>query len=229
MALPPWSPSSLDTFVNCGKQYYHKYVAKDLPYEPPTVEQATGTAVHKAFEDYVNEDAELPPHLEMHKPFLDRLMARAGVHWCEERVALTKTMRPVTWHPKQEAPEPLFWRGVIDFRKVDAEDPRATIVDYKTGKPHQKFTQLSEYAIHTFLLFPNVELVDARFYWTQTMTVTRKVWARHEMDAIWADILPDLQQMKQAYATNTWQERPSGLCNGWCPVKKCQHWRPKRR
>ena len=35
-------------------------------------------------------------------------------------------------------------------------------------------------------------------------------------------------QYAQAFKTDTWQPRPSGLCNGWCPVKTCEFWQPKR-
>lgn len=220
----PWTPSSLDTFRNCGLQFYHKYVAKDLPREPQTPQQIYGDRVHKAFEDRLNEEKPLPADLTDHEPFLARLEARAGIHWCEEPVALRKDLTPCRFEDEDR-----WWRGKIDFRKVDAEDPRATLVDYKTGKPHDKWEQLAQYAIHTFQLFPNVEIVDAKFYWTQTMSVTRRVWSRAEMPELWDMVLPDLKQMALAFKSDTWQERPSGLCHGFCPVKDCQHWRPARR
>lgn len=224
MKPQPLTPSSLDTFKNCGLQFYHKYVAKDLPPEPQTPEQAYGDRVHKAFEDRLGEDKPLPADLAHHEAFLARLAARPGVFWVEEKVALGKDLQPCRYDDENR-----FWRGKIDFRCVDAQDPRAVIVDYKTGKPHNKWDQLSQYAIHTFALFPKINIVDAKFYWTQTGTVTRKVWGRDEVPQLWAELTPDLKQLALAYKSDTWQPRPSGLCKGWCPVKTCEHWEPPRR
>lgn len=222
--VPPITPSSLDCFVTCGLQYYHKYVAKDLPQEPPTPQQAYGDRVHKAFEHRLDDEKPLPPDLVQHEPFLARLEARAGVHWCEAEVALGKDLAPTRYDDPNR-----FWRGKIDFRKVDRDDPRAVIVDYKTGKPFDKWTQLGQYALHTFAQFPKVNLVDARFYWTQTATVTRKVWGREDISAIWALITPDLKQYTLAHKSDVWQARPSGLCYGYCSFKSCDHWHPPRR
>lgn len=224
MKPEPITPSSLSCFVDCGLQFYHKYVAKDLPREPQTPQQAYGDRVHKAFEDRLDSQKPLPPDLAVHEPFLARLEARPGVHWVEEKVAFRKDGSPCPYDDPTR-----FWRGKIDFRKVDRDDPRATLVDYKTGKPHDKWEQLGQYAIHTFALFPKVDIVDAKFYWTQTCSVTRKVWSRAEVPDLWAMILPDIKQLALAYKSDVWQERPSGLCHGYCPVRDCQHWRPPRR
>jgi hypothetical protein len=48
------------------------------------------------------------------------------------------------------------------------------------------------------------------------------------MDALWSKFVPDLRQYMEAFKTETWQARPSGLCNGWCPVTECEHWKPKK-
>lgn len=105
---------------------------------------------------------------------------------------------------------------------------RARLVTHNTGKPHDKWKQLGMFAIHTFLQFPTVDLVNAQFYWTKTATATKKVWSREDVPHLWSMFLPDLKQYAQAFKTDTWQERPSGLCNGWCSVTQCPHWRPKR-
>ena len=44
----PWSYTALSTFTNCPKQYYHKYVAKDVK-EVKSQQQIWGTSVHEAF------------------------------------------------------------------------------------------------------------------------------------------------------------------------------------
>ena len=221
----PWSPSSLDTFINCGRQYHGKYVEKRYPPEEKSEEQDYGSRVHLDFELRQANKKELPDDLLMHEEFMQRLEALPGEFFTEQKIALTKALVPVSWDWRKEE---IWYRGVIDYKKVDGESKRAWIVDYKTGKPHQKFKQLVSYALHTFISHPIIDLIDVRFYWTRDGTNTRKVWGRADIDMLWGMLLPDLQQYKQAFKTDTWQERPSGLCNGWCPDTLCKHWKPKR-
>lgn len=225
MARPaPFSFSSLDTFNNCPSQYYHKYVLKDVK-EERSIQMIEGENVHKAFESYINDPEvnPLPEQLKQHQPKLDNLLSRDGIFWCEERVGLDKKLQPCRW----DDPD-ILWRGIIDFRLVHNTERSALLADYKTGKPHQKWVQLGMFAIHTFALFPSVDLINAQFYWTKTMDTTKKVWSRADIESIWALFTGDLMQYKNAWKTNVWQERPSGLCRGWCPVKTCQHWQPRR-
>ena len=221
-----WTPSSLETFITCGRQYHGKYVENRYPEEPPSEQQDFGTKTHLAFELRQSEKKELPYELEMHEPFMARLEALPGEFFVEQKIALTKKLEPISWDWRKED---IWYKGVIDYKKVDEDSKRAWIVDYKTGRPHQKFKQLISYALHTFIAHPTIDLIDVRFYWTKDLSNTRKVWGRNEIDMLWGELAGDLQQFKQAYKTDTWQERPSGLCNGWCPDTACRHWKPKRR
>lgn len=227
MKPAPFTYSSLETFNNCPKQFYHKYVARDVQDEPGPA-QIYGTNVHAHFENYLNASGayELPPDVVKHKVKLDQLLAKDGVFWCEEEVALGKDLKACRY----DNPDRL-WRGKIDFRLVDPYEKSATLVDFKTGKQRIKWPQLAIYAIHTFTQFPNVEIINAQFYWTQLepdVATTKKVWGRAEIEQLWLMFVGDLKQYKEAFKTETWQMRPSGLCNGWCPVKTCQHWKPRR-
>ena len=226
MAKPlPFTFSSLDTFVNCPKQFYHKYVVKDVRDEPGEA-AVYGTDVHAHFESYLNASGTyaLPEHLTPHKVKLDALLAKDGVFWCEEKVALGRDLKPCRY----DDPDRL-WRGNIDFRLVNREEGYAHLVDYKTGKQRIKWPQLALYAIQTFAEYPEVNIVNAQFYWTQLGETTKKIWGRAEVGQLWLMFSGDLKQYIQAFKTGTWQERPSGLCYGWCPVKKCQHWKPKKQ
>lgn len=222
----PWSPSSLETFVTCGRQYHGKYVEKRYPPEEPSEQQTYGLETHKHFElRGENPDYVLPYHLLIHEPFMKKLDTLPGIVHVENKVALTKKLLAVGWshQPKEE----IWYRGVIDYLKVDPASKRAWIVDYKTGKPHAKFRQLISYALYVFIRYSMVDLIDVRFYWTRDGTTTRKVWGRAEIDALWGELIGDLKQYREAFKTDTWQERPSGLC-GWCPDTECKHWRPRR-
>lgn len=220
----PISPSALDTFVNCPRQYHHKYVLKDLPPEVKTPEQTYGEWVHKAFQQRLEEGLALPGELAHHEKHMRVLEDKPGMAFYEQRVGLTRKLQPCSWDMRDE----IWFRGIIDFNKVDRESRSACIDDYKTGKPHSKFSQLGLYAIWLFIMYPWVDLINAQFYWTRDGTVTKKIWGRADQDEIWALVLADLKQFSLAFKFDTWQERPSGLCHGWCPVKSCEHWKPKR-
>jgi hypothetical protein len=223
-APPPFTFSSLETFINCPKRYYHTYVIRDVKDEQGP-QQIYGTDVHAHFENYLNASGKypLPDNLLAHKPKLDNLLDKDGVFWCEQEVALDKKLQACRY----DDPDRL-WRGKIDFRLVDRHEKYATLVDFKTGKQRIKWPQLGIYAIHTFAQFPNVDIVNAQFYWTQNAETTKKVWSREELPQIWLMFVADLKQYRDAHKTDTWQERPSGLCRGWCPVTTCRHWQPKR-
>jgi hypothetical protein len=120
----------------------------------------------------------------------------------------------------------VWFRGVIDYVKI--HDGKALVLDYKTGKPHSKFGQLKLFAIHTFLAYPEVEVAEVKFYWTKTMSTTGERYHRDQMGDLWKHFIPNLRQYVEAFKTDTWQPRQSGLCNGWCPVKSCEFWKPRR-
>lgn len=228
MSTPlPFSFSSLDTFTNCPKQYHAKYVLKSVKDER-SPQMIYGEDVHKSFENRFMLGTPLPEHLEMHEKKVTDLLDKGGVFECEQRVGLTKRLEACDWkHPD------IFWRGIIDLKMIDRWDenkdhPIATLVDWKTGKPHKKWTQLAMFAIHTFIAHPEVSLVNAQFYWTKDGTTTKKVWGRAEQEELWGMFMGDLTQYRDAFKTDTWQERPSGLCYGWCPLKTCQHWKTKK-
>lgn len=223
MATPiPWSYTALDDFKNCPKAFYEKRVTKSVK-EEQGPHLIWGRDVHKKFEDYVASSGkvDLPIDLHQHKPKLDALIADPGIAMVETRFAFDKKAKPCEFFYRD-----VWCRGVIDYYKVHGET--AKLVDYKTGKPHSKFEQLALFALYIFAMYPHVNVVNVQFYWTTTNETTKKVYGRAEINDLWRIFIPDLKQYKEAFNTDTWQTRPSGLCNGWCPVTTCEHWKPKR-
>lgn len=221
MSIPAWSFSALADFKNCPRAYYEKRVIKSVR-EEESPQMAEGNRVHKAFEDRQKDGLVLPPDLEVHEPYMRKLEDRPGETFTERRVALNTRLKPCTFFAKD-----VWERGIIDYTKV--HEKRALIVDYKTGKPHTKPEQLALFALHVFYEHPEVQLADVRYYWTKTQSETRKVYGRSEIPEMWQMFTPDLKQYVEAFKTDTWQCRPSGLCYGWCPVTHCEHWKPKQR
>ena len=219
----PWSYSSLSDFVNCPFAFYRKRILKDVK-EVQGEAQIYGEQAHTSLELRQKQGTPLPPHLEAHEDFMKKLDKLPGDPQTELKAGLNRAVQPCTFFDKD-----VWWRGIIDWRKVDVATNYAKIVDYKTGKVHNKFEQLAMFAIHTFAEYPKVKLADVSFYWTTDGSTTRKVWSRDEIPQLWAMFVPDLKQYAQAFKTETWQCRPSGLCKGWCAVKDCTHWSPKRK
>jgi hypothetical protein len=220
----PWSPSSLEAFRNCPESYRHKYVLKDLPPEERSAEQVYGELVHEAFANRQRpEHTKLPADLANHEPFMQRLAVQPGWAFVEHKVALAKSLATCEWDDKN-----VWCRMIIDYLRVDAGDRIARIVDYKTGKQHNKFNQLIIYALWAFQEFGYVDTIECMFYWTKNCTTTRVIYGRNEIPELWGLLVGDLRQYREAFRSDTWQLRQSGLCAGWCPVIGCKYWRPKR-
>jgi len=121
----------------------------------------------------------------------------------------------------------VWWRGVIDYANYHSD--HALLVDYKTGKQHQKWEQLYMFAVYTFYARPDINDITLAFYWTQPKLHSAKLITRNELSELFSVFVPDLKQYAEAFKTDTWQPRPSGLCYGWCPVTDCEHWKPKKK
>lgn len=220
----PWSPSALETFKNCPEQYYHRYILKDLPPEERSAEQIYGESVHEVFADRQRpKHAKLPPALAVHEPFMQKLEAQPGWVFVEHKVALAKSLQSCEWDDKN-----IWCRMIIDYLRIDAASRQAWIVDYKTGRPHRKFNQLIIYALWVFNSFAYIDTVNVQFYWTKDRTTTDKTWERYDVPKLWNELVGDLRQYREAFRSNIWQMRPSGLCKGWCPVTNCRYWKPKQ-
>lgn len=217
----PWSYTALDDFVNCPRAYHAKRVAKTVK-EEKTEAIIWGEVVHKHFENRQKDGTKLPPELHEHEEFMERLERMPGVHHTERKIALDRKTQPCGFFDAD-----VWFRGVIDYSKM--HENIALLIDYKTGKPHSKFQQLKLFALHTFAENPAIDLVEVRFYWTKTCTTTGEIYRRNQIADLWATFVPNLKQYAQAFKTDTWQPRPSGLCNGWCPVKDCEFWKPRRK
>ena len=215
-----WSFSALSDFVNCPRQFYEKRVVKSIPFVE-TTEMLEGTRVHKAFEDRLADGVVLPPDLEAHEEYMMELQELVGKGYTERKVALNMDGKPCRYFGDR-----VWFRGVIDYSKIC--DDTALIVDYKTGKKRPKFDQMALSALHMFIEFDFLDTINTEFYWTKTRDTSAQTYKRADIDQMWAKFLPDLRQFVEAFQSDIWQPRESGLCHGWCPVRTCEFWRPKK-
>lgn len=211
-----WSHSALDAFVTCPRQYHEVKVLKSVV-EETSPQQEYGLYVHKEFEERQKwaEVQGLPEDLFEHEPIMRELSHQPGQHFTERKVGLNRKMEPCDFLAAD-----VWWRGIIDFSTISYQF--ATVVDYKTGRPHSKFRQLAENALWIFAAYPLVKEVNARYYWTKTRTTTGERFKRAQISALWAEIVPDLKLWVEAFKTDTWAPKRSGLCNAHCPVLDCE-------
>lgn len=218
----PVSHSSLDKFNTCPKQFFEIKVAKN--FKDSKGEAAIwGDYVHKEFEVYLRAKGahELPENLTAYKEYLDAILAQEGVLHVEHAMAVDAKLQPCTFFAAD-----VFLRGYADVLRIKGE--RAYILDHKTGKRKRNSKQMKMMALLCFLLFPAVMRIRVGFAWLQEKATDAEEFTRSDISALWQEFLPDIKQFRDAFWTDTWQPRQSGLCHGWCAVKTCEFWKPKR-
>lgn len=221
-----WSHSALSQFSNCPRQYHEIKVLKRVV-EPQGEAMIWGNRVHEAMEMYLKANFLSPgfdglsPEFEMYRGYLNAILKVPGDMYVEHEMSLDTNLNPCD----KFAPD-VFVRGICDVLHVDGVEARA--MDHKTGKRKQDSKQMKLMALLIFAHFPAVQRVRVGFFWLKTGDRDTDRFLRADIPALWQEFLPELKQWKQAFATDTWQPRQSGLCHGWCPVTSCEFWRPKR-
>jgi CRISPR/Cas system-associated exonuclease Cas4 (RecB family) len=213
----PWSHSSLSSFETCPRR--HKILRVDkLVVEPQSDALTFGNKVHKELELAVKGEKGLSMGFTSYQPLVEKLRAAPGVKHTEQRFGLTQDFKPTTFFGKD-----VWVRGVLDLSIVQPK--RASIIDYKTGKPKVDADQLRMFAGAAFSLYPHVEEVTTAYLWLGYNKMDREVFRREDMPPIWADFSSRVYRMEQAFEHDKFPPKPSGLCRQWCPVgkKHCEH------
>lgn len=221
----PWSHTALEAFENCPRQYHEDKILKRFPYVA-SAEMAWGKDVHRHFEHYILYGSPLPADLVVHQGFLDRFKAQPGQVAGEEKIALDVHLRACAYFAKDVQ---VWYRGQVDARKRDLSRGYSHILDHKTGKVKNDYTQLKGFAMYEFLTQPMIHTVKVEYYWTQIRGANGETYVREQLPEILEFFRQKLNRYADAHITETWVPKQSGLCAGWCPVAECEFWRPKRK
>jgi hypothetical protein len=216
--IPAWSFSSIKTFDQCPKKYYHLKVAKDFQEDQNAEHLIYGTRFHEAAEFYIRDNTPLPSEFNYAKSALDKLKAMDGEKLCEYEMGLTENLEACGF----KAPD-VWWRGIADL--IILRGDVAFVLDYKTGKSakYADKGQLELMALAVFKHFPQVNHVKAGLLFVIANAFPKAEYTRAQEPEMWQKWLTDYAKMKMAYSTNVWNPRTSGLCKKHCVVLACPH------
>lgn len=219
--MMPQSHTSLSCYTTCPRQYEAKYVTKEVKFEP-TEATIWGDFVHRALENYVKDGTPLPSNVQMYHVWGDAVRRRAGKKIVEGSLAVTKALQPCQFFDKDA-----WLRAKLDV--LILRDDEADILDYKTGKRKDNVEQLRRYALLVLINYPEVQRVRCGFIWLRDGVLTKpSVFTRDQIPDMLMLEEPVFAQIEADTKAQRFDPRPSGLCNGWCQVRRCEFWRPKK-
>lgn len=223
MATPlPITPSLLNVFLTCPRQYYAKYITKEVVFQQ-TDAAAFGILVHESVERTLKEGAALVPDAEFMQPMIDwcyTMAARPGTTmYVEHKMAITRNFEPTAWGAR--APKKAWLRGIADVFFKDDVNQMNINVDWKTGKPKHDHTQA------------HILSLCAKHNTGYSKTLNLWVHVKHgqlmmeSFDLV--DLSPvqgmllDVARYEKACAEDQFPAIRNGLCSKWCDVLSCPH------
>lgn len=214
-----WSYSSIKTFAQCPKKYYHLKVAKDV-LDTPGDAANYGTEMHKAAEDHIKLGTPLPPKFAFIQMFMDAVKGIPGEKHCEVKMGI-KVVDGKHVACGFDDPD-YWWHGIADLLIIDGQ--KAYSMDYKTSKSarYADPKQLDLVAAAIFLHFPKVKVVKSALAFVVCGEFVKKEHiATERLDYINV-FSRELDQLAGAYESGVWNANTSALCR-FCPVLTCEH------
>jgi len=212
-----WSYSSISLFQQCPRKYHRLRIVKDIV-EPPQEHLLYGTAVHRAAEEFIRDDKDLPPKFEMFKPQLTLMKVLKGDKYCEYEMGIRKDFTPCAFD------DPDVWlRGIVDLLVVGSDSAR--IIDYKTSKSskYADTKQLELLSLLVFKHFPNVKKIKAALLFLVSQDLVRAKYTEEQQSAAWIRWLDIVKSLEAAMKVDVWNPKPNFTCRKFCAVKDCEH------
>jgi hypothetical protein len=223
--MGPQSYSSLTTFEKCARKFYRTRVLKDVV-DTSGPEAHYGTDFHTAAEQFIRDDTPMPGRFQSMQPTVEAIKKLPGEQFVELKFALKKT--PEGYAPAGFFDDDVHIRGIADVAVVNGVNGR--LVDWKTGKSarYADIRQLDIMAGCMFVYFPTLETIKSALVYVVSGELIPKEHYWEKMDEYLGALDEPRAGLEAAYQNGVWNPTPSGLCNGWCPVQDCEHWKPKR-
>lgn len=221
-----WSYSSLNTFKQCPKKYYHLKIAKDVKDEGSTATRY-GQTVHTIAEEFIRDGVDIPPAYEFMRKYLEPLQNLEGDKFCEQKLGL-KLCPENKYAPCGFYAKDVWWRGIADLVVVNG--PIAYSIDYKTSKNarYADTKQLDAVAAAVFTHYPEVDTIRSMLMFVVADEQVKKTHYREHRDSYLEAFTPDLDRLAKAQETDVWNANTGPLCR-FCPVTDCANHPGKRK
>ena len=221
--MTAWSYSSINTFKQCPKKYYHLKVAKDVKDKGSTA-TLYGQQVHQAAEDYIASETPIPAKFRFLTPIVKALNAIEGEKLCEMKLGVAQTdegYKPTTFFAKD-----VWWRGIADLVIINGDTAHS--IDYKTSKNarYADTKQLDAVAAALFVHYPQLKKVKSALAFVVSKDFIKKEHTVDLKDSYFASFKPDLDRLAAAEDSDVWNAISGPLC-GWCAVVSCEHHRKR--
>jgi hypothetical protein len=223
--MPAWSYSSLKTFQQCPKKYYHLKVAKDVK-DDGSEATVYGKELHKAAEDYIKDGTPIPPQFAFIQDTVDALKNIPGEKHTE--IELGVTNRGGKLSACGFFDENAWYRGIADLLIINGTS--GYLVDYKSSKnaKYADLKQLDLLAAAVFIHFPELTSLKSALIFVVSNEFVKKEHSSMHKLAYFEHVRFDLERLEKALETDVWNAVAGPLC-GWCPVKTCHNYRERRK
>jgi len=213
-----WSFSSLKTFQQCPRKYYHTKILKDVR-EPDTVATLYGKSAHTVAEEYIRDGVPVPPQFEYMKAMLDQLNAIPGEKLCEVMLGLTKDLEPCEFHA-----DDVWWHGIADLVVLDEENGIAHSVDYKTSKSarYADVKQLDLVAAAIFAKYPKIKTIKSALLFVVSKDFVKAKHHAEMKEKYLEKPALDVARIEAARENGVWNPISGPLCR-FCSIKTCEH------
>jgi hypothetical protein len=213
-----WSYSSLKTFQQCPKKYYHTKVAKDVR-ESDTQATLYGKAAHTVAEERIRDKTPVPPKFDYMQPILEQLDAIQGEKLCEVQLGMTKDLKSCEFDAKN-----VWWRGIADLVIINEEKQLAHSVDYKTSKSarYADVKQLDLVAAGLFAKFPTIQRVKSALIFVVSKEFVKAEHHREMIPKYMEKPAQDVARIEAALENGVWNPVQGPLCK-FCAVRQCEY------
>jgi len=211
------SYSSVKDYEGCGRRYHEVRILKRYKSQDTTA-TLYGTAVHKAFEDFIKLRTPLPESFAHYLPFVEPLAAHPGDIRCEEKMAIRVDFSPCGFFDKD-----VWFRGIPDYLAISKSGKTALVGDYKTGKSsrYADTAQLELMAAMVMLHHPTVEKVKGALLFVVVGDIIKAEYTRAQLPEILSKWAGRAGAIEKAAEVGVWNPRSSALCK-FCPVSSCE-------
>lgn len=220
-----WSFTALADYEGCPRRYSASRFYCTVPFQESAA-SIWGSRIHRAAELFLkavphkDEEALLPV-----EPYCTAILRTGHKVEAEVEVTLTRGMAPTSWFAKDA-----WFRAKLDVVVTKVKENSVSLLDWKTGgKIKDAPDQLKLCAAALAVVRPYLQEFTGKYIWTQHKQVTGiEPISKIDIPKIWQEFLPRVARMEEAWRTERFDPRPSGLCP-WCAVPDCPQRRGERR